>query len=469
MAELFHCTVTELSDLIGKREISPVDIVRSCLNRIASVNEAVNAFVTLQPEIALAEARKAEEEIGQGKRRGPLHGIPIAHKDLYWSRGLRSTAGSQLKESFTPDEDATVVSRYGEAGAILLGKLNTQEFAYGPTNEHSMFGPTRNPWDLRCYSGGSSGGSAAALALEMLPAATGTDTGGSIRIPAACCGVSGLKPTYGRVSRYGVFPLCWTMDHPGPMARSARDLAMLLQPIAGHDSRDPTTSQHIVPDYSIALDSEVGGQKIGVPRQYFFSRAQPDIEMAVNRALDKFIELGAEVRSMDIPDVEHAAVAAAIIYYAEATAYHDDDLSSHPELYTERVRTFLELGNFILARDYLQAQRFRTLIGRHLHAVLEKVDYLITPTLPITASPMGQTSVTIRGVEQPVYLALLRNTEPFNLSGLPALTIPCGFAENGMPIGLQIIGRPFDEAGVLRLGAAFQQITDWHLQKPSPL
>ena len=467
MSGLHQRSVSELSELIARREVSPVEVVGALLDRIAAVNDKVNAIATLQAETAMAEARAAEADIVNGRLRGPLHGIPIAHKDLYWTRGLRTTAGSRLKENFSPEVDATMVARYRQAGTILLGKLNTQEFAYGPTNEHSVFGACLNPWDVRCYAGGSSGGSAAALALDMLPAATGTDTGGSIRIPAACCGVSGLKPTYGRLSRYGIFPLCWTMDHPGPMARSVRDIAMLLQPVAGHDPNDDTTSTRPVPDYAAALDGRVAGLKIGIPGPYFFDRAQPDVEAAVMLAIETLSGLGAEVQSIDIPDVEHSAAAAAIIYYAEATAYHDDDLAGSGGLYTDRVRRFIEFGNFILARDYLQAQRFRTLLGRRLAAALRRVDFILTPTLPITATPIGDPVVTIRGREQPVYLALLRNTEPFNLAGLPALSVPCGFGVNGLPVGLQIVGRPFDEAGVLRLGDAFQRATDWHLRRPA--
>jgi aspartyl-tRNA(Asn)/glutamyl-tRNA(Gln) amidotransferase subunit A len=257
------------------------------------------------------------------------------------------------------------------------------------------------------------------------------------------------------------------MDHPGPMARSVRDIAMLLQPVAGHDPQDITTSKQPVPDYAAALDNRVAGVKIGVPKHYFFDRAQVDVEAAVTRAIETLSDLHVEVHEIDIPDVEHSAAAAAVIYYAEATAYHDDSLTNSGRLYTDRVRRFLEFGNFILARDYLQAQRFRTLLGRRLAAALKQVDFLLTPTLPITATTLGDPVVTIRGQEQPVYLALLRNTEPFNLAGLPALSIPCGFGANGMPVGLQIVGRPFDEAGVLRLGDAFQRATDWHLRRPT--
>lgn len=466
MTDLSQLSIAELSDRIRNGDISPVEVTQACLDRIASANDKVNAVVTLQQDVALAEARACEADIAKGDYRGPLHGIPIAHKDLYWTKGLRSTAGSRLKENFIPEKDATVVARYRAAGTVLLGKLNTQEFAYGPTNEHSIFGPARNPWNLACYAGGSSGGSGAAVALGMCAGATGSDTGGSIRIPSACCGITGIKPTYGRVSRKGIFPLCWTMDHPGPMTRSVRDVAMMLQPIAGRDPNDPATPDREVPDYVAALDGAIDGLRVGVPSGYFYDRADSEVERTVRGALSVLADLGARVDEVEIPHIEHAACAAAIIYYAEATAYHDDDIAPHGELYTDRVRAFLEFGNYILAKDYLHAQRFRTLLGRAVADVLKRVDILVTPTLPITATPIGQKTVMIRDDEQPVYLALLRNTEPFNLTGLPALTLPCGFSTKGMPISMQFVGRPFDEATVLRLGHAYQEVTDWHELRP---
>lgn len=466
MTALHELSIGQLAELIRRRDVSPVEVTRACLDRIAIVNDKVNAVITLQEDMALAEARTCEAEIARGDYRGPLHGIPIAHKDLYLTKDLRTTAGSKLRQDFVPNEDATVVKRYRAAGAVLLGKLNTQEFAYGPTNEHSMFGPVRNPWNLECYAGGSSGGSGAAVALGMCAGATGSDTGGSIRIPAACCGITGIKPTYGRASRRGIFPLCWTMDHPGPMTRSVLDAAIMLQPIAGRDPKDPTTQDRKVPDYVGTLNAPVNDLRLGVPVRYFFDKADPEVEKMVRDSLAVLARLGARFEEVDIPYIEHASTAAAIIYYAEATAYHDDDIARSGGKYTERVRSFLEFGNFILAKDYLQAQRYRTLLGREIAAVLRRVDLLVTPTLPIAATPIGQKTVVVRGVKQPVYLALLRNTEPFNLTGLPALTLPCGFGSPGLPIGLQIVGRPFDEANVLRLGHAYQQATDWHQRRP---
>ena len=467
MQPLHEQSVAELSRLIGRRAVSPVEVAKSCLDRIESCNAKVNAVVTLQAEQALVEARAAEAEIARGDRRGDLHGIPVAHKDLYWTQQLRTTAGSQLRAEFLPDEDATTVARLRAAGMVLLGKLNTQEFAYGPTNEHSLFGPVLNPWDLRCYAGGSSGGSGAALASRMLPAATGSDTGGSIRIPASCCGITGLKPTYGRTSRYGIFPLAWSMDHGGPMARSALDVAMLLQAIAGPDAKDPTTADREVPDYPAALTGDIKGERVGVPRRYFYDRSAPQVEERVRQALQVLEELGAKLVEIDIPDIEHSAAAAAVLYYVEATAYHDDEfLAGRGHMFTDRVRRFLEFGNFILARDYLQAQRYRALLGRRVADQWRQVELIVTPTLPITATPLGQATVTAGNVEEPVYMALLRNTEPFNLTGLPALTVPCGFSSEGMPIGMQIIGPAFAEAKVLRMGDAYQRATNWHERSP---
>jgi aspartyl-tRNA(Asn)/glutamyl-tRNA(Gln) amidotransferase subunit A len=468
VSELSELSVAELSELIDRRQISPVDLTNACLDRIDASNPAVNAFVTVQADVAREEARAAESAIVGGRRRGPLHGIPVAHKDLYWTKGLRTTAGSRIHSDLVPQEDATSVSRLRAAGMILLGKLNTQEFAYGPTNEDSLFGPVRNPWNRDYHPGGSSGGSGVALAVRMVPAATGTDTGGSIRIPAACCGITGLKPTYGRTSRYGVFPLCWTMDHSGPMARSARDVAMLLQAMAGRDPKDPTTADREVPDYVAALEGNLAGRRIGVPTRYFYDRALPEIEEIARATLQVLADLGAELIEIDIVEIEHAATAAAVIYYAEATAYHDDEfVAGRGGLFTDRVRRFLELGNFISARDYLQAQRYRTFLGRIVAAHFHDVDLIVTPTLPISATPLGQSTIDIRGIEQPVYLALLRNTEPFNLTGLPALTVPCGFSKAGLPIGVQIVGRPFEEAAILRAGDAFQRATEWHRRSPS--
>ena len=408
----------------------------------------------------------AEKEIRSGNLRGPLHGIPIGHKDLYRTKGLRTTAGSAVHADFIPDVDATVVVKLRDVGMVTLGKLNTHEFAYGPTNENSLFGPCRNPWDVSRISGGSSGGSGAALALRLIPAATGSDTGGSVRIPAACCGVTGLKPTYGRVSRQGIFPLCWTMDHAGPLARNVEDIALLLAAMAGPDPDDIASADRAIPDYRAALSEDVSDLRIGVPNKFFYDHCEADVEATVRNALADYEAMGAVLIEVDIPHIEHAPAAALAIYLAEAVAYHDDQVDQDPTLYSEQVRTFIELGNQVLAKDYLHAQRYRTMLGRTLVDLFDEVDLLATPTVPIVAPPVGVSHVDIDGEEEAVFGLLLRNTEPFDLTGLPALAIPCGFSDSGLPISLQLAGPAFAEARVLSAGHAYQQATDWHLRSP---
>lgn len=467
MLELTHLDVVELSTLIAAREVSPVDVTEAFLARTAALNGSLNAFVTLTPDAALTAARTAEAEIVAGRRRGPLHGIPIGHKDLYATAGVRTTGGSRVLAEHVPSDDATVVTRLAEAGMITLGKLNTHEFAFGPTGEHSMFGPSRNPWNTARITGGSSGGSGAAVAAGLVPIATGSDTGGSIRMPAACCGLTGLKPTYGRVSRAGILPLCWTMDHAGPLARSAMDAALFLQAVAGHDPRDKASADRPVPDYAAALSGEIRGLRIGVPHRYFFDGTQAQVVALVEAALGEIEALGATLVEVDIAHIEHAKAAAMTIYLAEATAYHDDTLDDRAGLYTEQVRINLELGDQILAKDYIHAQRYRTLLGQAMAAVMTEVDVLATPGIAMTATPIGADRVDINGSAEPVFGTILRNTEPFDLTGQPAVVVPCGFAADGLPASLQLAGRAFDEATILNVAHAYQQATDWHRRRPA--
>lgn len=466
MSDITEMDLAALSRAVGQRKLSPVEITKAFLAVIESDNAGLNAFVTVTAEAALEQARAAEQEIMAGRIRGPLNGLPIAHKDLYATAGLRTTGGSKVLDDWVPDEDATVVRLLADAGMVMLGKLNTHEFAYGPTGEHSSFGPSRNPWDRSRISGGSSGGSAAAVAGGLLPVASGSDTGGSIRMPAACCGITGLKPTYGRVSRAGILPLCWTMDHAGPLCRTAEDAALILDAIAGPDPRDAASADRPVPAYHAGLTDSLEGVRIGLPRAVFYERAQEAVVAVVEQALLVLKELGAELVEVEIPSIAHSQAAALAIYLAEATAYHDDTLVQSADLYTEQVRTFLELGDQLLAKDYLHAQRYRTLLGQEMAAVLSEVDLLATPGIAMTATPIGEELVSIRGQEEGVFGAILRNTEPFDMTGLPALVVPCGFAE-GLPVSLQFAGRAFDELGVLNAGHAFQRATDWHQRRPS--
>lgn len=459
--------VSELARLISSREVSPVEVTQAYLDRIETLNTTLNAFVTIDPERALTMARQAEQAIGAGRYRGALHGIPIAHKDLYATAGMRTTGGSRVLEHHVPDTDATVVARLADAGMITLGKTNTHEFAYGPTNEVSMFGAVANPWNPGRISGGSSGGSGAAVAAGLVPIASGSDTGGSIRMPASLCGLTGLKPTYGRVSRAGVLPLCWTMDHAGPLARSAYDAALFLKAVAGPDPADDASSPAPVPDYVAQLTGRLEGVRIGVPRAVFFERADAGVVARVDEALAVLADNGAALIPVTITNIEHAAAAALAIYLAEAMAYHDRTLDDRASLYSEQVRTFLELGDQLLAKDYLHAQRFRSLLGKQLAGVFAGVDVLAMPATPITATPLGAATVDINGAEDSVFAALLRNTEPFNLSGLPAVVAPCGFDPAGMPVGLQIVGPAFTEGRILNVVHAYQCVTDWHRRRPA--
>ncbi len=460
--------LAELSQAIDAGSADPVEITEALLERIEAENGKLNAFVTVTADSARAAAVEAANQIRESGRRGPLHGLPIAHKDLYATAGVLTTGGSRVLADNVPETDATAVARLSAAGMIMLGKLHTHEFAYGPTGTDSAFGTCRNPWDTARIPGGSSSGSGAAVAAGLTPVATGSDTGGSIRMPAACCGVTGLKPTYGRVPRTGILPLCWTMDHSGPLARSAADAALILDATAGADGKDSAAPDRPVPACSAALSGNIEGLRIGVPRRHFFDQSQRRVTDVVETALGALEKLGATLVDVDVAYIEHAAAAALAIYIAEATAWHDDTLDDRAHLYTDSVRTFLEIGDQLLAKDYLHAQRFRTLLGRSMAAVLDEVDLIATPGIPLTATPIGESTVRINGHEEAVFGALLRNTEPFDLTGLPALVIPCGFgADDGLPVSLQLAGRPFDESTVLNAGHAFQQATDWHRRRPT--
>ena len=467
MTDFCTLDVAELAQLIETREAGPVEITRAFLDRIDAHNAVLNAFVTLDHEHAIVAAQAAQRDIDAGNYRGPLHGIPIAHKDLYATAGLRTTGGSRVLENNVPRADATTVARLRDAGTVLLGKTNTHEFAYGPTNAVSMFGPVRNPWDTGRISGGSSGGTGAAVAAGLVPIATGSDTGGSIRIPAACCGITGLKPTYGRVSRAGILPLCWSMDHAGPLARSAYDAALMLDAIAGPDPADAASSTLPAGSYAAELGSDVTGLRIGVPRRYFYDRAQAAVVACVDAALAILEDAGATLVPVEIPHAEFAPAAAMAIYLAEATAYHDDTLNERAGLYDEQVRTFLELGDQILAKDYLHAQRFRTLLGGEVNTAFEQVDVLAMPATPITATPFDTETVPVNGTDDSVFGALLRNTEPFNLTGLPAVVAPCGFDGEGLPVSVQFVGPAFAESRVLSTAHAYQSMTDWHRRRPA--
>ncbi len=452
-----YATIRELGARYRKRELSPVEVTRALLARIEKLDPALHAFVTLTPDRALADARAAEEALRRGDER-PLLGIPVGHKDIYLTRGIRTTGGSALFADWVPDSDSTVGRRWQDAGTVLLGKLITHEFAFGLQFPGHRFQPARNPWNLEHIPGGSSSGSGAALAAGLLHGATGSDTGGSIRGPAAFCGITGLKPTYGRVSRAGVMTLSWTLDHTGPMARTVEDCAYLLQAIAGHDAADPACSTRPVDDYVGALDGNVRGLRIGVPRNYFFEDADTDNVRAFEDALGTLRKLGADVRDLQIPAF-NLSRSFMLIMLSEAFAYHEQDLRLHPELYGEMLRERLLTGALVAGPEYVQAQRVRMQICADVAEVMKTVDVLATPTTPKTAP-------TFKTMYDPELAFPRTNMPPFNLTGQPTLALPCGLSASGLPLSLQLSGRAFEEATVLRLGHAYQRATDWHTRRP---
>jgi aspartyl-tRNA(Asn)/glutamyl-tRNA(Gln) amidotransferase subunit A len=465
--ELEHLTLTEAAARLQRRDLSPVELTRSLLERIERYEPRLNSFITVTSEEALNAAARAEREIGAGRYRGPLHGIPLAIKDLFDTAGIRTTCGARIFADHVPGEDATVVARLKEAGAVLLGKLNLHEFAYGVSTINPHHGPTRNPWDVSRIPGGSSGGSGAAVAAGLCFGAIGTDTGGSIRIPAALCGTAGLKPTYGLVSRAGVFPLAWSLDHAGPLARRAADCAAILQAIAGLDPRDPTTRPHPLPDYRAALTGDVRGLRIGVPREHFFDGVDPEVEAAVRAAIDLLVEQGAAVREIALPHIRHARSMLTTIVSAEAYSVHEADLRTRAEEYGDDVRARLRWGECLLASHYLKAQRARRLLCDTFEAVLREVDLIATPATPVAALPID----SIRHGGSDAFAAAARTltqmTGPFNLTGLPAISIPCGFTQDGLPIGIQLAARPFAEAALLNTAHAYEEATPWHTRRPA--
>ncbi len=452
--ELTALTLHEAAELIKNGEISPVELTRAHLERIQQLDHRLNAFITITPEIALQQARQAEEQIVHGEYRGILHGIPLALKDLFETQGIRTTAGSTFFADYIPDADAAVVQILKDAGSVLLGKLNMHEIALGVTNENPHYGDCRNPWDLRRISGGSSGGCAAALAAGMCMGALGSDTGGSIRIPSALCGVVGLKPTYGRVSMRGVIPLSWNLDHAGPMARCVRDASILLQAIAGFDPQDAWSMDKPVEDYLSRPVKHLKGWKIALASSdYFTDReiVEEEVWQAVQKAALVFTELGAEVEETSFPNAREAAMANGLITPCDGAAFHHQRLAENPGGFGEDVLKRLQAGAAYTSTEYALARRMQTILRCQFNEFFDDYDLLLTPTTPVTAPLLGSADPVGRA------RVLTRFTAPFNLTGLPALSIPCGWSSENLPIGLQIVGRPWAEATILLAGELFEQ------------
>ncbi|MGH8736788.1 MAG: amidase [Burkholderiales bacterium] len=460
--ELHYLTIAEAAPLLARKAISPVELTQAVLERIEALDGRLKTYVALLADAALEAASRAEKDIQRGNYLGPLHGIPMAIKDLYDTAGVVTASGSKIRSDYVPKTDSTVVRKLREAGAIVLGKVRTHEFAFGFDAP-----PTRNPWNLDCTPSGSSGGSGSALAAGLCLGATGSDTGGSIRAPGAVNGIAGIKPTYGRVSKHGIAVLSWSLDHAGPMARSTEDLALMLRAMAGHDPNDPTTVDIPVPDYAATLERGIKGLKIGVPQNYFFEDVQPSVKSAVTAAIATLESVGAKIVEIKL---EHFGDDVLPTFFSivmpEAATYHQKTFREHGHEYGADVRELLETGELCLATTYIAAQRNRSAIKASLAAALAKVDVLLTPTLPVTAARIGQQTYRWESREEPVFAACARFLAPFNLAGLPAISIPCGFSEDGMPIGLQLAGRPFAEATVLNVASAFEKATKWHLRRP---
>jgi len=475
-----RATLKELAAKLASKEASSVEMTRYFLGRIAKLGKPLNAFVTIDEEKSLAQARAADERIAKGGA-GPLTGIPVAHKDLFCANGWLTSCGSKILSNFVAPYDAHVIERFNSAGAVILGKTNMDEFAMGSSNENSFYGPVKNPWDLAAVPGGSSGGSAAAVAARIAPAATGTDTGGSIRQPASFVGVSGLRPTYGRVSRYGMVAFASSLDQAGALGKDASDLATMLGVMAGFDARDSTSAERPVDDYAGKLEAGVKGLKVGVPREYFSKALNADVAAAVRAAIDEFAKLGAKVVEVSLPN-QHLSVPA---YYVIAPAEASSNLSRFDGVrYGYRAPEFKDLrdmyrktraqgfgaeakrrilvGTYVLSHGYydayyLQAQKIRRLVANDFAAAFRECDLIMGPVAPSVAFDIGAKA----GDAVQMYLADLY-TIPINLAGLPGLSIPCGFGAKGRPVGLQIVGNYFDEARMLAAAHAYQQATDWH-------
>ena len=468
MADLTYVSATELARLIAGKHVSPVEVVRAHLERITSLDGALRSFITVTADAALAAARGAEAAVTAGRPVGPLHGVPLGLKDLYDTAGVLTTGGSKILAQRVPTADATVVRRLREAGMIVLGKLNMVEFAYGPEGRNPHYGHARNPWDAAKHrmAGGSSSGSGAAVAAGLVPIALGSDTGGSIRIPCSLCGLTGIKPTYGRVSRAGVLPLSWSMDHVGPMTRNAADSALALGAMAGYDAADPTTSVLPVPDYMAALTGDVRGVRVGLLRSFFLDGAVADVRTAVETAARALEKAGAIVDEVALPGVRHVAAGALAVVATEAMTYHAAWLRTRKGDYDPDVSTRLMAGAFVTGVHYVRGQQARALIRREVDEALARRDVLLAPATPMTAPGIDERQTTLGDGPSDIRSALIRLTRPFNFSGHPACSLPCGFSGEGLPIGMQIVGRPFDEATVLRVADAYQRLTDWHARRP---
>ncbi len=460
---LCYLTMARAATGLRRRRFTPTDLTEACLARIEAVDANLHSFLTVTADLARQQARQAEQELRSGTDRGPLHGIPIALKDLYMTQGIRTTCHSAVLENWVPEIDATAFRKLRQAGAILLGKLGMHEFAFGGPSIDAPFPAVRNPWNTDHIPGGSSSGSGAALAAGLCFGALGSDTGGSIRTPSSHCGIVGIKPTYGRVSRYGVVPLSWSLDHAGPMARSVEDCATLLQAISGYDAKDPASTDVAVPNFHKGLKDGIKGLRIGVPRSGWFDEnlgLDPQTGAVFNQALDVLKGLGAIVSDIDGKPFSLARKANQTILVCEAYAYHEKTFQETPMKFGTSVRKRMLEGAFLSAMDYIGAQRARAVLNEQIRAHFSRVDAFAVPGAPRPPEAFATMDPNEQNL-RPNF------TNPFNLTGLPAISVPCGFTDRNLPAGLQLIAPPFDEATALRVAYAYEQATEWHTSRPS--
>ncbi len=464
--DLAGLSIAEVVGLVKGKEVSPREVVEAVLRRIEALDPKVKAYITVMGEEALTEAEALEKALARGGRPGPLAGATISLKDLCYTKGVRTTGGSKVLADFVPSYDGTLVARLRRAGAIIIGKNHMHEFAAASSPENPFYGTARNPWDLQRVPGGSSSGSGIAVIADLCHGSIGSDGGGSIRVPSSFCGIVGLKPPFGRVSKCGVIPGAWSLDYVGPMTKTVEDTALMLKAIAGWDPKDPESSRAPVADYPKALTGQVRGLRLGIPKSYFFERLDGHVEAAVRKAIGVLEELGAKVVEVRLPDME-GMKAVFILLAGEVAAFHEKWLRERPGDYSPQLRSGLESRRLVPATQYLKAQRARRAFNVQFSRLFAPIDALLTPTTPTVAPKIGEETILINGQKEEIVSAMLRFTWPFNLTGAPAITVPCGFTRRGLPIGLQIVGRPFDEATVLRVAHAYESHTEWHKRRPN--
>ena len=465
--ELCYLSITAAAGLLESGELSPVELVAAHLDRIEQTDGRLNSFITLLADEAMAEAAEAEGAVQRGEYRGALHGIPIGLKDLYYTKGVRTTVGSKIMREFVPDYDAAVTERFRDAGAVLMGKLQMHEFALGATSENPHDGPAHNPWDITRITGGSSGGSGSAVAAGQCMAALGSDTGGSVRIPSSACGIVGLKPTFGRVSRVGVFPLANSLDTVGPMTRTVRDTAIVMNAIAGYDSRDASSANRPDEDFTRLLGQDISGMRVGLPQDYFYDVIDDEVRIAVQQAARILEELGAHVEECSIPALNDSISISGTILLTEAAEIHLDNLRERADDFGVDVRGRLEEGAMTPAVSYIAAQRGRAEFNRKIAEAMKTYDILLAPTTAIGAPRIGDSVVDVGGVSEAKLAIMPRLTRPHNICGIPTVSVPCGFTSEGLPIGMQLAVRAFEDAVALQVAYAYEQATEWHTRRPA--